>query len=70
MSTSEGDKKVLYINKENISATLQQGDCFSLSHVQSHANAYLIFIIAARPGTGHLPDVLLCTKASEHGLHS
>ena len=46
--TSEGDKKALYINKENTSAVIQQGDCFLLSHVQSHAGACLIFIIAAK----------------------
>lgn len=40
MSTAEDDKKALYTNKENISATLQQGDCFSLSLVQSHTDAY------------------------------
>lgn len=33
VSTAEDDKKALYTNKENISATLQQGDCFLLSLV-------------------------------------
>lgn len=48
VSTAEDDKKALYTNKENISATLQQGDCFLLSLVQSHMDAYFIFIIAAK----------------------
>ena len=48
MSTAEDDKKALYTNKENINATLQQGDCFSLSLVQSHVDAYFIFIIASK----------------------
>lgn len=48
VSSAEDDKKALYTNKENINATLQQGDCFSLSLVKSHVDAYFILIIASK----------------------